>query len=487
MKIRDELRKELARREYASYCEYVHQGMWKRGKAVEYICNVIQEFIEEKTENAYDILVLSMPPQHGKSLTITETLPSYYLMKNPTHRVVEISYSEDFAQLFGRRNRQKIKEFGGLLFGAELADTPNSNTEFELSNNIGGMISRGVMSGVTGRPCNLMIIDDPIKNMQEADSPTYRERIKAEWNASFKTRFASGAKVILIQTRWHEDDLAGYIIKNEKNVRVVNLPCEAEDNDPLGREKGQALAPEIGKGDKWLQSFKEGFITTEGQRTWLALFQGRPTAQEGNIFKRNWWNFYKKEELPKMPVMLLSVDATFKDKETSDFVAIQVWGKWKNRFYLIDRIKEKLDFPSTILAIKRILARYPDITFKLIEDKANGSAIISILQQQITGIVAINPEGGKVARANAVSFLVEAGNVYLPSDAEWVEDYIDELGKFPNAEHDDEVDATTQALNKLKDLIAEPIAEPTDMELAMRYNAEKEVRDDYIDWGNMYG
>jgi hypothetical protein len=311
MKIRDELRKELARREYASYCEYVHQGMWKRGKAVEYICNQIQAFIEETTDNAYDILVLSMPPQHGKSLTITETLPSYYLMKNPTHRVVEISYSEDFAQLFGRRNRQKIKEFGGVLFGTELADTPNSNTEFELSNNIGGMISRGVMSGVTGRPCNLMIIDDPIKNMQEADSPTYRERIKAEWNASFKTRFASGAKVILIQTRWHEDDLAGYIIKNEKNVRVVNLPCEAEDNDPLGREKGQALAPEIGKGDKWLQSFKEGFITTEGQRTWLALFQGKPTAQEGNLIKRTWWRYYKKEELPQMPVLALSIDATF--------------------------------------------------------------------------------------------------------------------------------------------------------------------------------
>ena len=470
MKIRDELLKELARREYASYCEYVHQGNWKRGKAVEYICNTIQEFIEEETDNAYDILVLSMPPQHGKSLTITETLPSYYLGKHPKHRVVEISYSEDFALLFGRRNRQKVKEFGKEIFGIELADTPNSNTEFELSNNIGGMISRGVMSGVTGRPCNLMIIDDPIKNMQEADSPTYRERIKAEWNASFKTRFASGAKVILIQTRWHEDDLAGYIIKNEKNVRVVNLPCEAEDDDPLGRNKGDALAPEIGKGNKWLQSFKQGFITTEGQRTWLALFQGKPTAQEGNLVKRTWWRYYKKEELPQMPVLALSIDATFKDKDTNDYVAIQVWGKSNNNYYLIDRVKERLDFISTITAIQRMLAKHPRITYKYIEDKANGSAIISVLKNKVDGIIAVEPEGGKVARANAVSYLIESGNVFLPKDKPWVEEFVDEWSKFPNAEHDDEVDCSTQALNKLRRVKADV---PNDISKVFNFSFEK--------------
>jgi predicted phage terminase large subunit-like protein len=326
------------------------------------------------------------------------------------------------------------------------------------------------MSGVTGRPCNLMIIDDPIKNMQEADSPTYRERIKAEWNASFKTRFASGAKVILIQTRWHEDDLAGYIIKNEKNVRVVNLPCEAEDNDPLGRNKGDALAPEIGKGNKWLQSFKEGFITTEGQRTWLALFQGKPTAQEGNLVKRTWWQYYKKEELPQMPVIALSIDATFKDKDTNDYVAIQVWGKRNNNYYLIDRLKERLDFIGTITAIKRMLSKHPKVTYKYIEDKANGSAIISVLRNQIDGIIAVEPEGGKVARANAVSYLIEGGNVFLPKDEAWVEEFVDEWSKFPNAEHDDEVDCSTQALNKLRRVNADA---PNDLNKVFNFSFEK--------------
>lgn len=463
MKIRNELRKELARREYKSYVEYVFEGRWKHGKAVDYICDRIQEFIERKSDCAYEIMILSMPPQHGKSMTITETFPSWYLGKNPSNRVIEISYSEDFALLFGRRNNSKIKMFGEELFGIKIAKSPNTMTEFEIEydgkETQGGMISRGVMSGVTGRPCNLMIIDDPIKNRKEADSETYRKNLIDEWLNSFKTRLAVGAKVIIIQTRWHEEDLAGYIIKNEKYVEVLNLPCEAEENDPLNRKVGEALAPEIGKGDEWLKEFKSGYVTKEGQRTWLALFQGRPTAQEGNLIKREWWKFYKKEELPPMPVVALSIDATFKDKDTSDFVAIQVWGKRNANYYLIDRVKERLDFIGTIAAIKKMLEKHKDITYKYIEDKANGSAIISVLKNTVDGIIAVEPEGGKVARANAISYLVEGGNVFLPEDAEWVEEFIDEWSKFPNAEHDDEVDCGTQALNRLRNVFAD-VTEP---------------------------
>lgn len=474
MKIRDELRKELARREYKSYVEYVFEGRWVHGVAVDYICDKIQEFIERKNNLPYEIMVLSMPPQHGKSMTITETLPSWYLGKNPSNRVIEISYSEDFAQLFGRRNKQKIENFGKELFGVELAKTPNTNTEFELNSTQGGMISRGVLSGVTGRPCNLMIIDDPIKNRQEADSETFRKNLINEWLNSFKTRLAVDAKVIIIQTRWHEEDLAGYIIKNEKHVDVVNLPCEAEDNDPLGRKKGDALAPEIGKNNQWLADFKSGYVDKEGQRTWLALFQGRPTAQEGNVIKREWWRYYKKDELPYTPVVALSIDATFKEKDTSDYVAIQVWGKRNSDYYLIDRVKARMDFIGTIVAIKRMLSIHKSITYKYIEDKANGSAIISVLRNEIDGIIPVEPEGGKVARANAISYLVEGGNVFLPEDAEWVEEFVDEWSKFPNAEHDDEVDCGTQALNRLRNVVAD-VKDPA--KEVFNFDFEKPVQD----------
>ena len=474
MKIRDELHKELARREYKSYVEYVFEGRWVHGVAVDYVCDKIQEFVERKSNLPYEIMVLSMPPQHGKSMTITETLPSWYLGKNPSNRVIEISYSEDFAQLFGRRNKQKIELFGEDLFGVKLARTPNTNTEFELNSTQGGMISRGVLSGVTGRPCNLMIIDDPIKNRQEADSETFRKNLINEWLNSFKTRLAVDAKVIIIQTRWHEEDLAGYIIKNEKHVEVVNLPCEAEDNDPLGRKKGDALAPEIGKNNQWLADFKSGYVDKEGQRTWLALFQGRPTAQEGNLIKREWWKFYKIEELPPMPVVALSIDATFKDKDTSDFVAIQVWGKRNANYYLIDRLKARLDFIGTIAAIKKMLEKHKNITYKYIEDKANGSAIISVLKNTVDGIIPVEPEGGKVARANAISYLVEGGNVFLPEDAEWVEEFVDEWSKFPNAEHDDEVDCGTQALNRLRNVVAD-VKDPA--KEVFNFDFERSVKD----------
>ena len=161
------------------------------------------------------------------------------------------------------------------------------------------MISRGVMSGVTGRPCNLMIIDDPIKNRQEADSDTYRKRLWDEWDASFKTRLFAGAKVIIIQTRWHEDDLFGKLLTNETYVEAINLPCEAEEDDPLKRNIGDPLAPEIGKDKHWLDEFKKGYAEKEGQRTWYALFQGHPTIQGGSLFKRDWFKYYEREKIEK--------------------------------------------------------------------------------------------------------------------------------------------------------------------------------------------
>ena len=456
MSIRNELKKELCRRVYSDYVEYVHEGRWIKGKAVSYICDKVQEFIEEDTGHAFDILVLSIPPQHGKSMTITETLPSWYLGKFPTKRIIEASYSEDFAQLFGRRNLRKIEQFGRELFNIEKGNIAN-NTEFELSNGIGGMISRGILSGVTGRPADLMIIDDPVKNRQEADSKTYRDRVWAEWNDSFKSRLSFGAKVIIIQTRWHEDDFAGRIIKNEKHVTVINLKCEADNNDPLGRNPGEALCPEIGKGNEWLKDFKSTFTTKEGSRTWNALYQGSPTPDDGNIFKRKWFKYY--EKLPILPYMLISVDATFKDKEDNDFVSIQVWGKRNSDFYLIDRVKEHFGFTETLNVIRQLRNKYNKCSAVLIEDKANGSAIVEVLQREFSGIIPINPEGGKIARANAVSPSFESGNVYFPKNKQWLYDYETELVSFPNAEHDDDVDCTTQAVNRLRNITAIEMSE----------------------------
>lgn len=443
-----EVYRKILQTDYYEYVSYCHKGRWKHSKFHKFVCKEVQAFLEEDTGNPYDILIISSPPQHGKSIGLTETLPSWYLGKNQNNRVIEVSYSEDFAVKFGRRNREKIIEHGKQVFGIELATNPNNNTEFELSNNVGGMISRGILSGVTGQPCNLMVIDDPVKNRQEADSEISRNNVFDEWENSLKTRLAAGAKVIIIMTRWHEDDLAGRILASESNVRYIRIPCECEDeNDPLGRKIGDPLMPEIGKDKAWLNEFKKGYNTENGSRAWNALFQGRPTSLEGNILKREWWQYY--EELPEINAYVMSVDATFKDGKNNDFVAIQVWGKHGADMYLIDALKKHLDMPSTMREIIRLRSMYPKCKTTLIEDKANGSAIISYLRKMLSGIIPINPNGGKVSRVNAVVGAIESGSVYLPKKKAFTGDFVEECASFPNGKHDDQVDAMSQALNRL--------------------------------------
>lgn len=443
----DELRKqielEVCRREYSSYCIHVHSGKWLLGKHLKLVCDAIEKLV--KREMKQNILIISMPPQHGKSQCVTETLPSWYLGNNPSKRVIEVSYGDDLAQRFGRRNKEKVLEFGKELFNIELSKT--SDTDFEVKEHKGSMISKGIMAGLTGNPADLIIIDDPIKNRQEAESETYRNRIWEEFLNSIYTRLSAQGIIIVIQTRWHEDDLAGRLLQYMPNKCLeINIPLEAEDNDIIGRTKGDSLFPEIGKDNTWLKDFKEVYTTQEGSRSWNALMQGKPTAQEGNMIKRNWWKYYT--TLPTMIQTIMSVDATFKDSDTSDFVAIQIWGKREADMYLIDALTERMDFPTTVQAIIDLKAKYPHLRSIFVEDKANGSAIISVLKRRIPGIIAINPEGGKVARVNAISGAIEAGNVYLPSGQQFTFDFVDQCSKFPNGTHDDMVDSMSQALNR---------------------------------------
>ena len=438
--------------DYCEYVSYVHHGAWMKTPFHSFLCKYVQNFVERETDKPYEILVLTTPPQHGKSQSITETLPSWYLGRHPDRRVIEISYNEEFAITFGRSNKRKIQEFGDDIFGITLAKDSNRNVEFEIAEHGGGMMSSGIGTAVTGKRCNLMIIDDPVKNKAEAFSKSRRDLLFHEWLMSFKTRLAPGAKVILIMTRWHEDDLAGRLLENEENIKLLRFPCECEEEDSvvekaLGRKIGDALCPEIGKGNAWLKAYKDSMVSTEGSMAWNAMFQGRPSAMEGNIIERDWWQYY--EELPQINTWAMSVDASFKDDDQSDFVALQVWGKNGADIYLIDAVKKHLNFPDTIMEIRRLRAMYPECKTTLIEDRANGSAIITMLRREMTGIIAVQPIGSKMARVQAVLGAIESGNVHLPKNRRFTADFVEECSSFPNAAHDDQVDCMSQALNRL--------------------------------------
>ena len=444
-------RRELSRRYYREYLAYAHGESWKKTGMSSFVADRVQAFLEAETDSAYDILLIESPPQHGKSMTVTESLPSWYLGKHPEHRVIIASYDSDFAERFCRRNKEKLKSCGGRLFQVSLGSVDRAQ-EFELSNGKGRLISRGIMSGITGNPANLIIIDDPVKNRQEADSPAFRARVWEEWQNSLKSRLAAGAKVLVIMTPWHEDDMAARLLSSEPNITLLRLPVEAEPGDPMGRAPGEPLCPELGKDKKWLESFKAGYIhdARGGQRAWTALYQCSPRSEEGAIVRRSWWKFYDPEAVRRFGTQLISVDAAFKGEENNDYVSIQVWGKLGRDYYLRHCINAHLDFPGTLAAIRRTAKAYPEARAVLIEDKANGPAIIQTLQRELY-CIPVTPLGGKAARVHAVAPAIEAGHVFLPDPAKcpWVAAFIDQFTAFPAGSHDDMVDSASQALNRL--------------------------------------
>ena len=446
---REQARRELARKSFRRYLYYVHGDSWKRTRMSDFLADEVQKFVEAETGNAYDILMIQTPPQHGKSLTITESFPSWYLGRFPKNRIIEASYNDDTAKRFGRKNLDKVEQYGPGLFGSGKG-TIWTTTEFELDNGWGRMISRGVMSGITGNPANLMLIDDPIKNREEADSETYREKLWGEWQNSLKSRLAAGAKVIIIATPWHEDDLMSRVKMFEPNVKLLRLPIEAEEDDPLGRAPGEPLAPELGKDAAWLAQFKAGYLNDPkkgGLRAWQALYQCAPRVEGGNLIRREWWRYYDRSQVTTFATTVISVDAAFKDAASNDYVAIEVWSKLGSDYYLRYAVNQHLDFPSTVQMIRLVKRLYPESQYILIEDKANGSAIIQTLRSEFIGVIAVNPKGGKVARVNAISPAIESGNVYIPHGELWAEALVDQFTAFPAGKHDDMVDSASQALS----------------------------------------
>lgn len=438
-----EAQSELARRSYRDYVVHVHRGNYTHFRHTEYIADRLEPIAHGKQK----YMLIEIPPRHGKSMTVSESFPSYYMGKNPEKRVIAASYSDGLARKFGRLNRAKLEEYGPELFGVQLSQTNASQNNWDVESHDGGMISTGIGGSITGQGADLLIIDDPFKNAQAANSQTIRDTVWDEWESTLSTRLHKGASVIVIMTRWHEDDLIGRLLeRSPHNWERIRMPAVAEDEDDLlGRKIGETLCPELGFDEEWAESKKKEV----GTRTWTALYQQRPAPAGGTIFKREWWKFYKAEPT-HFDEIIQSWDCTFKDAETSDFVSGQVWGRIGADKYLLDRVKEQMGILATMQAIRTMSAKRPQARAKLIEDKANGTAVIEMLTSEVPGLIPVNPKGGKVVRAQAVAPEVEAGNVYLPhpSIAPWIHDYIGEFSTFPFGKNDDDVDSMTQALSR---------------------------------------
>ena len=394
-------------------------------------------------------LIVSMPPRHGKSELVSRYFPAWFLGTFPDKRIILVSYEADFAASWGRKARDLLEEHGPSLFGVRVSGKSSAANRWDIEGHEGGMITAGVNGPITGKGADIGIIDDPVKNDQEAMSVTYQERAYEWYKSTFRTRIQRDGAIILIMTRWHENDLAGKLLaaqeEDGEKWEVVSLPAMAEDDDPLGRELGQPLCPGLFTKDA-LESIKKSV----GSYWWASLYQQRPSPAEGGIFKRNWWQYYRRAP-DRLDEIIQSWDMTFKDTKTADFVVGQVWGRKGADKYLLDQVRDRMDFPATIQAVRTLSAKWPQAKVKLVEDKANGPAVIATLKKEISGLIPVEPQGSKESRAWAVSAEVEAGNVYLPdpSIAPWVHDFVEECAAFPNGANDDQVDAMSQALMRL--------------------------------------
>lgn len=457
-RIERELLRRSATKHLDSFILYTYAD-YQMGWVHKEICDTLDQFLRDVEAQKSPRLIVCQPPRSGKSEIVSRRFPAYALGKNPDLQIIATSYSSDLVSRFNRDVQRIIDDdIYREIFPSTTLNGRNVKTDtrasyirtsdlFEVVGHKGSYRSTGVGGGITGQGADILIIDDPIKDRAEANSPTIREKLWDWYTSTAYTRLSPGGGVIVMATRWHTDDLIGRLIQKMQegsgdDFNVITYPAIAEHDEPH-RKTGEALHPE-----RYDLEQLNAIRQTIGPQDWSALYQQRPVPEGGAVFKIDAFKRWNSTNLPPAFDQILgSWDMTFKDSKSSDYVVGQVWGRKGVDLYLLDLFRGQWDFTKTLEMFALMTAKYPRTHRWLIEDKANGSAIISVLKKQIHGITPITPTESKLERAYAVTPLIEAGNVYIPESATWLANFEDELLNFPAGAHDDQVDSMTQALN----------------------------------------
>lgn len=412
--------------------------------------------VAEMVDGGGGLLVFEGPPRHGKTETHSRAVPIWFLSEHPTKNVILAGYGASLPAESGRYIRNTINENSAEL-GIQIADDSSAADRWHTSAG-GSCMTVGVGSALTGFGGHLIVVDDPIKDAEEADSEVMRNKIWEWFLAVLWTRREPGCVVVVMCTRWHEDDLIGRILAHPRLGKIakrITLPALAEENDPLGRDYGQAL---------WPERFDERALAdirdTLSVRWWNAVFQQRPTAAEGAEILRQWWRWYDELPVPReqLEYVCASWDCTFKDKASSDWVVGQVWGVYGTYRYLLEQVRSRMGFVDSAAAIVAMHEKWrPNVS--LVELAANGDAIVQSLQSLVPAIVGVQVQGkgSKIARARAISPIIQAGQVLLPRDKKFSDELIEECAGFPLGKHDDQVDALSQALKHMTAFANDPV------------------------------
>lgn len=422
---------------------------------------VLNEYLLKLASREITRLMVNMPPRHGKSMLCSENLPAWWLGTFPDEEVILASYEESFSATFGMKARDTFREHAPSVFGLELDPGRTSKDEWGVRGHpFGGMKTAGMKGAITGKGASLMLIDDPHKNKTEAASPLIQETIWDTYRTAVYTRLAPNGVIMVIQTRWHDLDLSGRILKLEEEIEaegedgepekwvVLNLAALAEPGDPLGRVEGDALWPERFPA-KRLKNIRKRI----GPKNFVALYQGKPTPDEGNILRREWMTKrYDPNHMPDFERVIQTVDSAFKTGVANDYSVIATWGVADANLYLIDLWRDKVTFPDLKSAINDNYLKWQDFgcSATYVEDAASGQSVIQELQREtLLPVLPVAPIGSQMSRVEAVSGIFEAGHVKLPKGKPWLADWIEEHVRYPDGAHDDQVLTTAYAVSEL--------------------------------------
>lgn len=421
--------------------------------------------LEEAVKNGYGRIMIFAPPQHGKSEIVSRKFPSWVLGKHPDWPIIAASYGDDLVQLNGQAVRSNLTNpLHKLVFPDSELDKSTKAKDYFLTTKKGQYLGVTIRGGGTGFPAKLFIIDDPFKSRAEAESETFRKHVKDWYRSVCYTRLAENSILVIMHTRWHNDDLAGWLLKEhaQEQWQVINLPALAEEGDLLGRELDEPLVPE-----RFSAKELNKKRLAVGSRDWVALYQQRPTEQGGSVFKHNWLRFYDNKVISKSVWAMnryLLIDPARTQKKTSDYTAMLVIGLHVDgNYYLLDAVYDRLTLKQRAETVIELHRKWKPIATGY--KKTGFEQDIEYLNEAQNNenyrfvVYPLAEKGAKEARIERLAPDFDNGKIWLPETL-WktnssgeVKDVIgqfveEEYKAFPAGVHDDFFDC----LSAIKDM-----------------------------------
>jgi predicted phage terminase large subunit-like protein len=441
---KDAIKREKAQK---SFMAFVHE-MWPgfiHGRHHALMAKKFEEIAAGKLKR----LIINMPPRHTKSEFASNMLPAWYLGNYPNKKVIQSSNTADLAVGFGRKVRNLVdsEQYAKIFPGVALRADSKAAGRWATNHN-GDYFAIGVGGTVTGKGADLLIIDDPHSEQEarqaQSDSSVF-DSVYEWYTSGPRQRLQPGGAIIIVMTRWSDKDLTGRVLKGDSgDWEVIELPAIMPSGNPLWPEFWSL---------KELEALKEELPPFK----WNAQYQQKPTGEEGAIVKRDWWKRWEADRPPPCEFIIQSWDTAFTKSQRADYSACTTWGVFHLNedpadvnIILLDAFKDKLEFPDLKDTAKRMYDEWePDAC--VIEAKAAGTPLIFELRRMGVYVQDYTPSRGndKFVRLNSITDLFRSGKVWAP-ETRWADEVIEEMARFPNAEHDDLVDSTVQALMRFR-------------------------------------